>query len=118
MTNTPSSRTGRSANRKTKRYLAGAALVSGGLVVGALFSPVGIAGAQSDSDPGTESVEEAPATEGTESTDGEDTKRGRHGRRGHRLGHVTEISGLTTDQLREGFEAGQTLAETAAANGV
>lgn len=45
---------------------------------------------------------------------------GRQGRRGHgnKLGSLTEALGIEADELRAGFEAGQTLAEIAEANGI
>ncbi len=101
--------------RTSLRYLAGAGLVSGGLVVGALFSPVGIAGAQVDGD-APDTAEEADATESPE-RDGERSQKGRKGK-GARLSSFVETSGLTEDQIREGIEADQSLAEIAEANGV
>lgn len=46
---------------------------------------------------------------------------GRQGRRGHggdKLNSITEALGIEADELRAGFQAGQTLAEIAAANGM
>ncbi|MEM9133100.1 MAG: hypothetical protein AAF962_01440 [Actinomycetota bacterium] len=105
----------RPAGRKSLRYLAGASLVSGGLVVGALFSPVGIAGAQTD-DGTPEATEEADTTESTE-RDGERDHKGRKGK-GARLSNFLETTGLTAEQVREGIEADQSLAQIAEANGV
>ncbi|MEM8922981.1 MAG: hypothetical protein AAGD35_05720 [Actinomycetota bacterium] len=108
MNTSPNKRTTEGSGRKGRRYLAAVALLSGGMVAGALFSPIGLAGAQSDADA------EAPAAESSEN--GEREGRGKRGKGG--LGqHLTEVTGLTAEQLREGFEAGNTLAETIEANG-
>lgn len=103
------------SNRKSLRYLTGAGLVSGGLVVGALFSPIGIAGAQTE-DTTPDATTEADATESTE-RDGERGHKGRKGK-GARMSSFLETSGLTIEQVREGFEADQSLAQIAEANGV
>ena len=104
--------------KNTKRYLAAAALLGGGVVVGAVASPIGLAGAQSSDD-------DAPTTDAPaagESTDGEGRRGHRHGRaHGHRaeVGDVlSELTGLSTDELRAAASDGQTLAEIAEANGV
>ncbi len=117
---------------KTKRYMVAAALVGGGVTLGAVFSPVGLAGAQS-SDEGTEATgaaQEADETDadstdadstGEDSTDAdgvEEKADGRH-RRGHgRFESLTDILGLSSDELREQFSEGLTVAEIAEEQGI
>ncbi len=118
MTPRPSTR---SSRRRT--YLAAGALVVGGATAGALFSPIGLAGAQTDDDDATSteetpSTDEAPSTD-ADSTDGADTDgEGRHRGRGHRLDAVTDLLGLSGDEIRDRLEAGESLAEIAGAEGV
>ena len=104
---------------RTRRYLAAGALVAGGVTVGALFSPVGLAGAQSDD---TTSSDEATTSDGgDEAEDGDG--RGHH-RGGHLLGlrqsldDLAETLGLSTDELLDQLRDGASLAEVAEAEGV
>ncbi|MEM7338744.1 MAG: hypothetical protein AAF467_08855 [Actinomycetota bacterium] len=113
MTTSPTPNTTPGSSRKTVRYLAGAALVSGGLVLGAMFAPVNLAGAQTDTDTSAESTDEAPA-EGRR--DG--GRKGHRGERGDRAERLAEVSGLSVEQITEGFEANMSLAEIATENGV
>lgn len=91
-----------SSPAKSKR-LFGAGMLTAGLVAGAMFSPLGFAGAQdSADDDGT--TTEAPNSE-------------RRGHRHHR-GEILESLGIDAEAVRAGIEADQTLAEIAEANGV
>ncbi len=104
--------------RKTRRYLAGGALLSGGLVLGALFSPIGLAGAQEDGTTTAETTTADAATSSDSSSDNGSERDGRgHHRRHHRNEEFSNLTGLTIAELREGRDAGQTLAETIEANG-
>lgn len=101
------------ATGKAKRYVAAAALLAGGLTVGAFVSPLGPAGAQSDS-----TVEEDTDTS-TDSTAEEGERQGRHrGQRGARLENLSELIGISQDELRERFGEGMSVAEIAEAEGV
>ncbi|MEM7337952.1 MAG: hypothetical protein AAF467_04835 [Actinomycetota bacterium] len=102
---------------KAKRYIAAAALLTGGLTVGAFLSPVGLAGAQTD-DADTDTSAEVEAESTDVETDGEDEGRKGRGNRGARSEAVADLIGVDVDTLREGREAGMTLAEIAAENGV
>jgi uncharacterized protein YidB (DUF937 family) len=99
------------ARSKTRRYLAGAALLVGGLTVGALFSPIGLASAQSDD-----------TTDQDTSESDDSTKAPGFGLRDRKgpphLESVAELLGITVDELREGLRDGSTMAEMAEANGV
>ena len=80
--------------------------------MGALFSPIGLASAQSDDT--TSDQETTPSDDSTEDF-------GRRGRGHHRqfgLENVAELLGITVDDLRDGLEDGSTLVEMAEANGV
>ncbi len=107
------------------KYIIPTSLISGGMVLGAIFSPISLSSAQSDgsagdgADPTT-----VPAPESNRNTDVDKPgEGGRHGRPGqHRRGgfgkEALEELGLTADDLKAGHEAGQSLAETAAAAGI
>ena len=99
-----------------KKFGIPAGLLAGGVALGMAFAPVGLAGAQEDDTPDTPDSE-APADDADEN---EREGRGRHGRHGLRGGSevVQELTGLTNEQLREGFAADQSLADQAAAAGV
>ncbi|MCP4224754.1 MAG: hypothetical protein GY773_15565 [Actinomycetia bacterium] len=104
----------RKARSKTRRYMAGAALLVGGLTAGALFSPIGLASADDDA---TTSDDTSSSTDETQ-----DPRLGHHGHRGQQRGNggedMAELLGITVDELKAGFEDGKTLAEMAEANGV
>lgn len=97
------------AGSKTKTFAIGGGLLAAGIVAGAMFAPIGLAGAQESDDetaPGNTASDDAPFR-------GE-----RHGRGHHHWPDVLEELGLTTDQIRAGIEADQSLLEIAEANGI
>lgn len=86
---------------RIKKFGVPAGLLAGGIALGAMFAPIGLVNAQeTDGD--------------TASTDGD----GRHGRHAARSGVVTDLLGLTQDELKAAFDEGKTLAEIAAEQGV
>lgn len=94
---------------KHRRYLAAAALLGGGVTLGAVFSPIGLAGAQTTD---STTTDDGPAAE----SEPERAHLGHH--RGHKLAAVGELLGLTEDELRAEFEAGKSLADIAAEQGI
>ena len=88
---------------KNKKVALSAGLLTTGLVAGAMFSPLGLAGAQETD---TDADSSADSTE----TD----RRGRHGHKGE----VAELLGIDSEDIKAGFEAGKTLVEIAAENGI
>ncbi len=93
---------------KKKKLVASAGLVVTGLVAGALFSPLGLAGAQ-ETDADTDS--NAPGSEARQEAD--------HGRRGGgRLAAAAEAISVDVETVRAGFAEDKTLVEIAAENGV
>ena len=97
-----------STDSKKKTYLTGAGLVVAGVAAGAMFAPVGLAGAQeTDGDTTDDTQDSAPA----------ENER-RHGRFGGHRGEVLEELGIDRDALEAGRDADQTLVEIAEANGV
>lgn len=101
---------------KAKRHIAAAALLTGGLTVGALISPIGIADAQSD-DTTADGEAEAEA-DSSEDAEGSETEKGHRGRRGAKLEGLSSLLGLTQEELRAQFGEGLSLAEIAEAEGV
>ena len=107
------------------KYIIPTSLISGGMVLGAIFSPISLSSAQSDgsADDGGDPTT-VPAPESNRNADGGDSSEGgRDGQPGqHRRGgfgkEALEELGLTVDDLKAGHEAGQTLVETAAAAGI
>lgn len=104
---------------KRRRYLAAAALLGGGVTVGAVFAPVGLAGAQTDDEDADTTVDQDADDQDTDDQDG-DRRGGHRHRHGHgaRLEAVSELLGMSEDELRAEFEAGNSLADVAAAQGV
>ncbi len=120
----PAAQYGAGAPSKRNRYLAAAALLGGGVTLGAIFSPIGLAGADTNDEGGTADSNTEDGTADDSATDegwsGRDARRGGHGRHhldvhGEALG---ELLGLTEDELRAEFEAGNSLADIAAAQGI
>lgn len=114
---------------KFKRFGIPAALVVGGVTAGSFLAPVGMAAAQeadaeSDADATEESeeteVEEDGAVE--EEGDGEGRRDRRQNRRSDRRGAryeaATETLGLSSEEIREGFAEGKSLADMAEEQGV
>ena len=103
-----------------KKTLAAAGLTAGMVVSG--FGIAQVASAHTSDDSVVDETTESTGVEAAESEkdcDGE----GRRGRPGGRHGHgdpeaLAETLGLTTDELRAEFEAGNSLADIAAAQGV
>lgn len=91
---------------KNRRIAFGAGMLATGLVAGAMFSPIGLAGAQDD---------DAPDASTAENDRGRFPELREH--REHR-GEVLESLGLDAETVRAGFEADMTLVEIAAENGV
>ncbi len=83
--------------------LFGAGMLVAGIAAGAMFAPIGLAGAQDDADDSTDASADSTS------------ERFRH--REHR-GEVMESLGIDLDTVRAGFEADQTLAEIAEEDGV
>ena len=118
----------REGGLKRRRYLAAAALLGGGVTVGAVFAPVGLAGAQTDDeDADTTEDQDSEDTDTTVDQDADDQdsdERDGDRRRGHRHGRgagleaMSELFGLSEDELRAEFEAGNSLADIAAAQGM
>lgn len=93
--------------KKSRKFLLPATLVGGGMILGSIFGPVSLAGAQ-------ETEDTTNSDQSSEHTAGHN---GRRGRGGVRQEVLTEL-GITVDDLKAGAEAGQTFAEVAAAAGV
>ena len=127
--------TDRVTTGRTKRYLAVAGVLAGGVTLGALFSPIGLAGAQEGAGSGTSAAEgggSTPSTQasgdttpGTDPSGNDDTGKGdRHGRGGHRHGfwggadELATVLGLSTEDLWSQLAAGKSLGEIADAQGV
>ncbi len=110
---TPSPSPSGSPRRISKRrsVASAAGLVFGGILVGTIVNPMGIAGAQSDDEDSTTTTE---ATD--ESTDR--GHRGHRGNRGARLEALADVIGIDVEDLRTALSEDQTPAEIAAANGV
>ncbi len=117
------------ATSKAKRYLVAAALLAGGVTVGAVFSPIGLANAQSDGTTGTTTADSTTAStdSGTATTDNTTSDSvdddgdgdGHHGHFGcGSFEDVATIVGLSTDELKTELEAGKTLAQVAQAQGI
>lgn len=88
-----------------KKYGIPAALLAGGIALGAAFAPVGLASAQT----------EVPQSELTADDDGHP---GRHGSLHGRAEAIQELLGLDRGELKAAFAEGQTLVEVAAAQGM
>jgi len=99
-------------------------LAAAGLTTGMVLSGLGIAqvaSAQTSDEPAVES--DAEVTESTDADGAEQERDGdcdgkRHRRGGADKEAVAEALGMTTDELRAEFEAGNSLADVAAAQGV
>ncbi len=140
--NDPVTVSGRVTTAKTKRYLVVAGVLAGGVTLGALFSPIGLASAQ-QGESGTSAAEggestpttQAPATD--ESTPGTDAPSGgnadwpadgkgkgdHHGRGGHHglrgaTDELATVLGLTSEELWSQLAEGKSLGEIADAQGV
>ncbi len=105
---TPTSRTGR-------RMARAGSLLAGGIAIGALFSPIGLAGAQTDPSPVVSASDAGVPADASTSPE----SAGRRGP-GSRLdpAFLQDLLGLSGAELRDARSEGQTLAETAAAQGV
>lgn len=107
------------------KYIIPTSLISGGMVLGAIFSPISLSSAQSDGsadDGGDPTTVPAPESNRNTESDKPDQAGRDGGRSGHRRGgfgkEALEELGLTADDLKAGHQAGQTLVETAAAAGI
>jgi hypothetical protein len=101
-------------NKKLASALAGVGLLGASLGVSQ------VAFAQESPDTGPDAVASAFQEAETDAQDGEGRHHhgGRHGHRGHSLEAAAEAIGITSDELRTGLEAGQSVADVAEANGV
>lgn len=103
---------------KTKNLAIGSGLLSAGIIAGSIFAPLGFAGAQEDTpetDPQTDVPDaDAPGSEAPELAH----RRGPRGHKGLVGDAVSEILGLTTDELRAALQEGKTLVEIAAEQGI
>lgn len=100
-------------NKKTTRFVLPASLLAGGMMVGAIFSPIALSGAQTGDDGSDTSADSSATAEAPEAGH----RKGGH----HRPGiteEVLEELGLSVDDLKAGHEAGLTLVEIAAQNGI
>lgn len=82
------------------------------IAAGAMFSPIGVASADTVAD--EETTEEAASTEGSSSERSEE----KAAKKAERKEAIAGILGITVEELEAGREDGQTLAELAEANGV
>lgn len=98
---------------KTRTKKAGAlasTLAAGAVAGGLLFSPI-VSSAQDGSTTTTPDTTQ-------EAGDRADRREERRAKREERRADLAEVLGITTDELRQAHEDGQSLAEIAAANGV
>lgn len=88
------------------------------MTLGAVFSPIGLAGAET-SDDGTSPSNDVSLDGESEDGTKEDGAH-RHGghRRGARLDEMSELLGISEDELRAELQAGNSLADIAAAQGI
>jgi len=120
MTNPLDNETGTKLSRKRsfRAKLAVSAMGLAGLA-GAVAIVPAAASAQDATPAAVEQVDpllqEVPQDEESEN---EGRRNGRRGHRGDRGAALAELLGLETDELRDAFQAGSTLAEVAEANGV
>jgi hypothetical protein len=107
-------------SNRTKRYLVAAGLIAGGVTLGAIFSPIGLAGAQSNgTDPST--TVPGSSTSGNGSTTAPAPNGGKPAgkpgrpdmRRGFGLDQLATTTGIPAADLRSGFQAGKTLLQIA-----
>ncbi len=111
-------------SRSGRRMAFAGSLVAGGIAIGALFSPIGLAGAQDDSFSAPSSVDSVTANAATDDamTGESGAPDGRHGPRRAAVAGASEILqdllGMSSDELQAARADGQTLVETAAAQGV
>jgi uncharacterized protein YidB (DUF937 family) len=103
-----------------KRWLLPGALVAGGVTVGSFLAPVGLASAQTDDsdDSSTETPESDEAVTPGERRGRGMAHRGGKGLFGPAKETVTEVLGLSADELREALGDDTSLADVAAAQGV
>lgn len=94
----------KSATTTSTKFALGGGMLAAGLIAGAMFSPLGLVGAQ-ESDGVDGSTEELP-------------NRGPRDGRHHHLGEALEELGLTADDVKAGVEADQSLLQIAQANGI
>ncbi len=126
----PVTSSGRVTTARTKRYLVVAGVLAGGVTLGALFSPIGLAGAQEGGSTATTQAggESVPGTDSSGPADGSGD-RGRnkggdhHGRGGHRglwgaADELATVLGLSGEDLRGQLAEGKSLGEIADAQGV
>lgn len=119
------------SSNRTKRYLVAAGLIAGGVTLGALFSPIGLAGAQSGGSSPSTTAPSATNGGGTSSSGGSTTAPGPKGNgmmpgRGGKgggmmkggLGRLATTLGIPAADLQTGFQQGRSLLEIAQAHGL
>ncbi len=101
-----------SNNSVLRRLALPTGLLAGGIALGALFSPIGLASAQDDdsTEPSAETAEDAERVHAHDM--------GSRGGRFLASQAVEELTGLDREAIREGFADGQSLADQAEAAGV
>lgn len=103
------------AKSRMKRYGLPAGLLAGGLALGSMVMPIGLANAHDGSTTTDSAAADSAPTDSTAGPRG-------HGRGGPRAGAgsevVQELLGMTHEEIRAALEGGQTLAELAEAEGV
>lgn len=105
---------------KIKRFGIPAALVVGGVTAGSFLAPVGIAAAQeADTESEEETTEEETTEEETDREGRRDRRQNRRsGRSEARSEAVSEALGLSSEEIRQGFAEGKSLADMAEEQGV
>lgn len=110
------------AKRRMKRYGIPAGLLAGGLALGSIVMPIGLANAQ-DAETTDSTSTDSTATDSTDTDAGPMEGRG-HGRGGFRFGGgagsevVQELLGMTHEEIHTAIDGGQTLAQLAESKGV
>ncbi len=114
------------AKNRMKRYGIPAGLLAGGLALGSIVMPIGLANAQDDATTTDSTTADSTTTDSTTTDTSTDSTEGRgHGRGGFRFGGggagsevVPELLGMTHEEIHAALDGGQTLAELAEAKGV
>ncbi len=111
-------------SKTSLRYLIPTSLLGGGIVLGTMFAPLSISGAQTDDDSTDDTSQPSPERPGMPKDDqgrgGPGMPGGDHGRGDPGRGSMEALTelGLSFEDIMAGNEAGQTLVETAAAAGI
>ncbi len=100
----PKKKSMNSKHSTIKKFGIPAGLLAGGIALGSMFAPVGLVNAQE--------------TDGSSTAETSRDERRHDGRHEGRSEVVTELLGLTQEELKAAFQEGKTLAEVAAEQGV